>query len=238
MAGPRGRRGLPRRRQRRVLPKRDHRAGVRDQHRHLIVSAGIAYSERGHVASVYTTVLFALISARTIVASPVFSQATVQHLTLASSLAIAGLTILGLTAHKSRSSTPWGSRARRERARGKARGRRLGRKPTAATGTQRRGPLPHRHLTLQAPPRGGKKPGSAPAPIPSDGPHSQADEKWIQWPQPVTCRRSQSRMRETGLVTRCRLRCKSSSMSLIGKPGRYPLTGWAGLGTPRAPSDT
>ena len=44
--------------------------------------------------------LFALISARTIVASPVFSQATVQHLTLASSLAIAGLTIVGLTAHE------------------------------------------------------------------------------------------------------------------------------------------
>jgi 2-methylcitrate dehydratase PrpD len=64
------------------------------------VSAGIAYSERGHVASVCTAVLFALISARTIVASPVFSQATVQHLTLASSLAIAGLTILGLTAHE------------------------------------------------------------------------------------------------------------------------------------------
>lgn len=66
----------------------------------LIVSAGIAYSERGHVASVYTAVLVALISAWTIVVSLVFSPATVQHLTPASSVAIAGLAIVCLTAHE------------------------------------------------------------------------------------------------------------------------------------------
>jgi hypothetical protein len=66
----------------------------------LIVSTGIAYSDRGYVTSVYTAVLVALISAWTIVASLVFSRSTVQHLTLASSLATAGLTIVGLTAHE------------------------------------------------------------------------------------------------------------------------------------------
>jgi hypothetical protein len=66
----------------------------------LIVSAGIAYSDRGRVASVYTAALVALISAWTIVASRVFSQPTVQHLALASSLAIASLTVVGLTEHE------------------------------------------------------------------------------------------------------------------------------------------
>lgn len=66
----------------------------------LIASAGIAYLDRRSVATAYTAVLVALISAWTIVASLVFSQATVQHLALASSLAIAGLTVVGLTAHE------------------------------------------------------------------------------------------------------------------------------------------
>jgi hypothetical protein len=49
-------------------------------------------------------VLVALIGAWTVVASLVFSESTVQNLALASSLAIAGLTIVGLTPHGSRSS--------------------------------------------------------------------------------------------------------------------------------------
>jgi hypothetical protein len=66
----------------------------------LIVSGGIAYLDRRSVATVYTAVLVALISAWTIVASLVFSESTVQNLGLASSLAIAGLTLVGLTAHE------------------------------------------------------------------------------------------------------------------------------------------
>jgi hypothetical protein len=66
----------------------------------LIVSAGIAYGGRSSVATVYTAVLVALISAWTIVASLVFSDSTVQNLALASSLAIAGLSVVGLTAHE------------------------------------------------------------------------------------------------------------------------------------------
>lgn len=66
----------------------------------LIVSAGVGYSGRNSVASVYTAVLIVLVSAWTIVASLVFSQSTVQHLALASSLAISGLTLVGLTTHE------------------------------------------------------------------------------------------------------------------------------------------
>jgi hypothetical protein len=66
----------------------------------LIVSAGIAYRGRRSVATAYTAVVVALISAWTIVASLVFSEPTVQNLALASSLAIAGLAVVGLTAHE------------------------------------------------------------------------------------------------------------------------------------------
>lgn len=66
----------------------------------LVVSAGIAYTGRASVASVYTAVLIAGISAWTIVASLVFSQPTVQHLALAASLAISGLAMVGLTTHE------------------------------------------------------------------------------------------------------------------------------------------
>jgi hypothetical protein len=66
----------------------------------LIVSAAIAVLYRRSVATVSTAVPVALISAWTIVASLVFSESTVQNLALASSLAIAGLAIVGLTAHE------------------------------------------------------------------------------------------------------------------------------------------
>jgi hypothetical protein len=64
----------------------------------LVVSAGVAYGYRRHVATVLTAVIVAAVSAWTIVASPVFSHATVQNLALAGSLAIAGLAIVGLIA--------------------------------------------------------------------------------------------------------------------------------------------
>ena len=66
----------------------------------LLVSSAIAYYGRKHVASLYTAVLVAVISAWTIVASLVFSQSTVQHLALGSSLAISALAVVGLTAHE------------------------------------------------------------------------------------------------------------------------------------------
>jgi len=66
----------------------------------LVVSAAIAYSDRGYVASLVTALLTFVISAWTIVASLVFSQSTVQHLALAASLAISGLALVGLTAHE------------------------------------------------------------------------------------------------------------------------------------------
>ena len=66
----------------------------------LIVSAGVAYYSRTSAVSVYTAVLIAAISTWTIVASLVFSPSTVQHLALASSLAISGLTLVRLTTHE------------------------------------------------------------------------------------------------------------------------------------------
>jgi len=66
----------------------------------LVVASAIAYHARAGVASLYTAVLIAVISAWTIVASLVFSQSTVQHLALASSLAIGALAVVGLTAHE------------------------------------------------------------------------------------------------------------------------------------------
>jgi hypothetical protein len=64
------------------------------------VSAAIAVLYRRSVATVSTALPVALISAWTIVASLVFSESTVQDLALASSLAVAGLAIVGLTAHE------------------------------------------------------------------------------------------------------------------------------------------
>lgn len=66
----------------------------------LIVSAGIAYYDRRSVPTVLAALAVAVISAWTIVASLVFSQSTVQTLALASSLAISGLAVVGLTAHE------------------------------------------------------------------------------------------------------------------------------------------
>ena len=65
-----------------------------------VVAAGIAYYSRKSPVSVYTATLITAISAWTIVASLVFSHSTVQHLALASSLAISGLTLVGLTTHE------------------------------------------------------------------------------------------------------------------------------------------
>ena len=66
----------------------------------LIVSAGIAYRYRSDVASLALSLASAVVSAWTIVASVVFAQTTVQTLALASSLAISGLAIAGLTTHE------------------------------------------------------------------------------------------------------------------------------------------
>jgi hypothetical protein len=66
----------------------------------LVVSAGIAYYNRAYVPTVYTALLIVLISAWTIVASLVFSPATVQHLALGSSLAISGFALVGLIANE------------------------------------------------------------------------------------------------------------------------------------------
>jgi hypothetical protein len=65
-----------------------------------VVSAGIAYDARASLASASVALLIVVISAWMIVASLVFSQATVQHLTLASSLAVAGFALVGLTDHE------------------------------------------------------------------------------------------------------------------------------------------
>ena len=66
----------------------------------LVVSAGIAYYARSSAASMYTALVVVVISAWTIVASLVFSPSTAQHLALASSLAISGLAVVGLTTNE------------------------------------------------------------------------------------------------------------------------------------------
>jgi uncharacterized membrane protein len=66
----------------------------------LIVSLGVANAYREHIATLIPALLTAVVSAWMIVASQVFSQPTVQSLTLAESLAIGGLAIVGLTVHE------------------------------------------------------------------------------------------------------------------------------------------
>jgi hypothetical protein len=66
----------------------------------LLVSAGVAYYDGTDAPFLSTAVLVAVISAWTIVASLIFSHSTVQHLALASSLAISGLALVGLTANE------------------------------------------------------------------------------------------------------------------------------------------
>jgi hypothetical protein len=66
----------------------------------LLVSGGIAYSYRQDIASLVLACVVAVISGWTVVASLVFSQATVQNLTLASALAVSGLAVAGLATHE------------------------------------------------------------------------------------------------------------------------------------------
>jgi hypothetical protein len=66
----------------------------------LIVSGSTGFSYRQHIPTVLTGLATALVSAWTVVASVVFSEATVQNLALASGLALAGLAIAGITEHE------------------------------------------------------------------------------------------------------------------------------------------
>jgi hypothetical protein len=66
----------------------------------LVVAAGVAYVYRRHLATLVTAAVAACISAWTIVASLVFSQATVQNLALAAGLAVTALAVAGLTEHE------------------------------------------------------------------------------------------------------------------------------------------
>ena len=66
----------------------------------LIASAGIAYRYRADLASLALALASFVVSGWTIVASVIFAQTTVQTLALASSLAISGLAVAGLTAHE------------------------------------------------------------------------------------------------------------------------------------------
>ena len=66
----------------------------------LIVSGSIGFSYREHIPTVLTGLATALVSAWTVVASVVFSEASVQNLALASGLALAGLAITGITEHE------------------------------------------------------------------------------------------------------------------------------------------
>ena len=81
----------------------------------LIISAGIAYSDRRHVASAITAVVAAGVSAWTIVASLVFSSSTVQTLAFAGSLAVVGLSLVGLTEHERSRVAESGSDTRKSR---------------------------------------------------------------------------------------------------------------------------
>jgi hypothetical protein len=66
----------------------------------LAVSAGLCLTYHRSIATLVTGLVTALVSAWTIVASLVFSGATVQSLALGGALAIAGLAIVGATAHE------------------------------------------------------------------------------------------------------------------------------------------
>ena len=66
----------------------------------VIASAAVAYANRRDVATLYTALLVLVIGAWTVVASLVFPQATADNLALASSLAISGLALVGLTANE------------------------------------------------------------------------------------------------------------------------------------------
>ena len=66
----------------------------------LIVSGSISFSYREHIPAVLIGLATALVSAWTVVASVVFSEASVQKLALASGLALAGLALAGITEHE------------------------------------------------------------------------------------------------------------------------------------------
>lgn len=66
----------------------------------LVVSLGVAYRYATHVPTLVPAVAISLVSAWTIVASQAFSQTTVQNLTLADSLAVSALALIGLIAHE------------------------------------------------------------------------------------------------------------------------------------------
>lgn len=66
----------------------------------LVVSTGIANRYRANRASLIAACLTAVVSVWTLVASLVFSEATVQNLALASALAVGGLAITGLATHE------------------------------------------------------------------------------------------------------------------------------------------
>ena len=66
----------------------------------LVVSLGIAGLYRRHLPSVIAAALAAVVSVWMVVASQIFSLATVQNLTFAEALGIVGLAITGLTAHE------------------------------------------------------------------------------------------------------------------------------------------
>lgn len=66
----------------------------------LVVSAAAAIRYRRHIPTLAVNALAAIVSAWMIVASQVFSLGAVQNLTFAEALGIAGLTLVGLTAHE------------------------------------------------------------------------------------------------------------------------------------------
>jgi hypothetical protein len=66
----------------------------------LIVSGSISFNARRDVPTALTALATVLASGWTVVASVVFSEATVQNLALASGLALAGLAMIGITEHE------------------------------------------------------------------------------------------------------------------------------------------
>jgi hypothetical protein len=66
----------------------------------LLASIAVAARYRRHIPSLAAGLTVAAVSAWMIVSSQVFSLATVQNLTFAEALAIAGLSLIGLLAHE------------------------------------------------------------------------------------------------------------------------------------------
>jgi uncharacterized membrane protein len=66
----------------------------------LALSLAVVARHRQHVPSLAAGIAVAAVSAWMIVSSQVFSAETVQNLTFAEALAIAGLALTGLTAHE------------------------------------------------------------------------------------------------------------------------------------------